>query len=381
MQRILTAIVAGGMLVTAALAATKDPYQDACAQGKQEFNRLQYGAAAQWYQQALQAATNDSQRALALKEMAGCDCRAGMYEAALKEARECLALLAVTPDIQAQCWETIGDSLAGKKQYGEALEAYVKMRDIQGVDATIPARAQSKLGDMYYAMGAYGPARQAYEEAVKNSKVAAFHLRGAWVKIGDCLMAEKKYAEARQAYERVATAPTTGTDEKDRAAAQAGIGNAYYEAGDYPAACKAYLALVGKPYVPQMVQVVERLDTIFRMQLNKADALLAAGKFAEARAEYEKVLTMEQVEEHHQASALLGMGDCLAGEKKYAEARAAYEKVLGLKGAYWPDRGRAQMGIARCYVAEGKKAEARQAWEAVLKIKNVAAADIENARQ
>ena len=126
---------------------------------------------------------------------------------------------------------------------------------------------------------------------------------------------------------------------------------------------------------------MERLDTICRRQLQKAEALLAARQPGEARKEYAKVLGMAWAEDLHKGVAVLGIGDCLSSMKTYAEARTQYAEVLTMPGVQWPVRGRAQMGIARSFEAEGKTLEAKQAFKKLTTMKNVSRFDVAEARE
>ena len=357
-----------------------ETYEQARKTGQQHARKQAYEEAWTCCRRALDLATSESQKGQALVGMADCDTKAGLYEQAVEEAEQGLACDGMPPDTRAAARELVGDCRMGQKRFPEAIEAYSKMRDMENAQYAFASRAWSKIGDVYFAMEEYSEARNAYEEAVANPKVAAIHLRNAWPKIGHCLMAESKHDEAREAYERVGLAPELSVGPREKMAALAGIGNAYYGAGDYPAACKAYLGLVGKPYVPRMLHIVERLDRIFRLQLNKADTLYAQGEYNEAYRAYERTLTMEEVEDHHRASALLGMAECDRAAKKHSDAIRNYRAVIDMKNAYWPDRGRAQAGIAKCYEAEGDTAKAREAYREVLGMRNVAESDVALAR-
>lgn len=157
--------------------------------------------------------------------------------------------------------------------------------------------------------------------------------------------------------------------------------HAHYESREYDLAGNAYLALWDGLRGSERWHVAIRLDTIYRKQLLKADELRSAGEHAAARVEYEKVSGMERVEEHHVASARLGIGLCLEAEEEYTAARAAFEQVLAMPGAWWPDRGRARMGIARTFEAEGRADEARAAYAALIEMRNVSRFDVARAEE
>lgn len=364
--------VAGVALSSAVWADTPATYDQVMKEALQKARTLQYSAAVLGYEQAIGLATNAAQKTAALIGKGHNLVSAEQMREGRTVLEEILKSEELKPDDRASILESIGHSYLMEHDYGLAISTYKQMTKVQGANPAMEARGWAHIGQSEYAAGNFDTARQSYEEAVKIPNVALVHLQAAWPGIGDCFMAEGKYAEARKAYERILAVPNVDDFLKLKAAI--GIGNSCYDAADYPGAAQAYLGVVkiGK----QTLRIVERLDTIFRKQLAKADALLGSCKYAEARMEYEKVLTMAQVEEHHKASAELGMGDALAGEMKYVEARAEYEKTLGMKGAYWPDRGRARLGIAKCYEAEGNVAEARKAYEKLPGMKNVSGKDV-----
>ena len=373
MKRIVTMSVLGWMWALAGWPQAPATYEQTCQSAQADYRKANYDGARNGFQRALELATNDLQRAQALLGLAQADRDTRQYDSAIGESRKALALPGLAQAKEgAECWRLIGDCRKAQRQYAEAAAAYQQVVSLDKVEPSVLANAWAKAGDAYYSLTEYAKAREAYAAAVKIPKVAPLHLLGAGGKIGDCYLAERQYAEARAAYEAAAMAP--GVDPVDKAYALAGAGHAAYEAGDYPGALDAYVVALNTPYAQDRLRMVERLDSIYRLQGNRAEALLAAGQYAAARSEYEKLLAMTKVAPHDQGFALVGIGDCLAGEKRYPEARAAYEKVLGLKGAYWPDRGRAQAGIARCYEAEGNATAAKEAQAKAAAMKNTAAA-------
>ncbi len=279
----------------------------------------------------------------------------------------------IEPAASAQDWGAQGDAHRSRHELALAAEAYGRMARAAPDGAPARALGFAKLGEVEYAQGRYAEARAAWEQALAALAPTARDRRGVRLGIADSFMAEGRWAEARAAYTRALEA-----DAAQQAPARIGIGNAAYEAGDFPGAESAYRALVADGQ--QTRAVVERLDTIYRRQLLAADALLAAGRLDEARAQYERMAAMKQAEPHHQAAARLGIGRCRESAKDYAAARAAYAEVLAMPGALWPDKGRAQLGIARCWAAEGNRAEARAAYAALLEMPNVSRFDVEEAR-
>ena len=358
-------------------------FPQTCAQLTREAGtlakRLQFAQAVQRYEAALAVATSDSEKLKAQLGMGASLVKCGKSAEGRKVLEDLLSRLAPKPDELAAASEAIGDSYRHERGYEAALVAYEVMTETEGANPSYAARGWVRIGQVAYARACYEEARSAYEAAVRTPRVGAFHLRDAWPGIGDCYRAEGRYAEARDAYRQVAKA--ANADEPTKLRAEAAIGHSYYEEGDYVAAASAYQSVLAKPRAPGRWRIVERVDTICRRQLQKADALLGANKRANAFAEYKRTLGMPWVEEHHRASALLGMGNCLAAQEKWPDARAQYDEVLAMRGALWPDRGRAQMGIARCYEAEGEIREARQAYERVTKMKNTSRFDIAAARR
>ncbi len=339
-----------------------------------------YQAAIKLYQTAMTLAENYGQKARARWGLGLTLMLSGAADEGRAILEELLKGNVLNPDDQAAAWEAIGDGWLAARHYAEAVKTYGAIANVEHASAGYKARGLVKRGAAEYARGDYAAARAAWEEAVALKNTSPVHLREAWPGIGDTYMAEGKWDEARLAYERAAAATA---DSNIKAKALIGAGNAAYAAGDYPAAAKIYLDMLADDQLrgwdgPRLV-LSQRLDTIFRMQLQKADDLLVAGKYSEARAEYAKAFDMEQVEDHHKAAAQLGMGKCLEAEKKSAEARAEYAKVLAMPGAHWPDKGRAQMGVARCWETEGNKAEALKAYEGLLKMKNVSRFDMAEA--
>ncbi len=327
--------------------------------------------AAQAFDAAAGLAADDAQRALAQLGQGRNLVAAGDAGAGRATLRKALESQALKPDDCAEAWKLIGNSHRGEYSFDLAVEAYTRIISLSNVNVAGQARGFAAIGETEYARGNYPGAREAWARALALPRVAPIHLQPAWIGMGDSYMAEGNFQEAFQAYQQVLKAGNADAPTKQRAGI--GAGNALYEAGDYPGACKAYLALADKHQAP--LTVIERLDTIFRMQLHKAAALRAAGKLAAARAEYAMVLDMERVEDHHRATARLGIGQCLEAEKQFAEARAAYAAVMAMPGVRWPDRGRAQMGLARCFEAEGNRQAAREAYAKLLDMSNIAESD------
>ena len=341
--------------------------------------RLQFAESAQRYEQALALAVNDSEKLKARLGMGLSLVRSGKSADGRAILEELVARTAPTRDALAAALEGIGDSYLREREYEPAIVAYEGVVETKGANPMYAARGWTKTGQAEYARARYGEARCAYEAAVRVPRVGAFHLKDAWPGIGDCYRAEGRYADAREAYRQATEAKSA--DEATKLRAEAAIGHSYYEEGDFVAAAAAYETVLAKPRTPGVWRIVERVDTICRRQLHKADALLEANNTASAFAEYKKTVGMLWVEEHHRASALLGMGNCLAAQRKWDEARAQYSKVLAMEGALWPDRGRAQMGIARCYEAEGEARNAREAYERVTKMENISRFDVADAKQ
>ncbi len=270
----------------------------------------------------------------------------------------------------------LGDALRSRRDLAQAAEAYARMAREAPDGSPACALGYSLLGEVEYEQGRYPAARAAWEQALAALAPNARDRRGIRLRLADSYLAEGRWAEAREAYARVLEAD--GADAAQSLQARIGIGQAAYEAGDYPAVESAYLALVADRQ--QTREIVERLDMLCRLQAQAADALLAAGQPEAARAQYEKLFAMKQAEPHHQAAARLGIGRCLEAAKDYGAARAAYAEALAMPGALWPDKGRAQLGIARCRAAEGNRDEARAAYAALLEMPNVSRFDRAEAR-
>ena len=341
--------------------------------------RLQFAQAAQRYEQALALAANDSEKLKARLGMGVSLVKSGKSAAGRAMLEDLLAHMAPKPDELAVALEGIGDSYLSVREYEAAIVAYEGVVETDGANPMYAARGWTKIGQAEYARARYGEARAAYEAAVRVPRVGSFHLKAAWPGIGDCYRAEARYAEAREAYRQVIAAKNV--DEATKLRAEAAIGHSCYEEGDYAAAATAYQSVLAKPNTPSVWRIVERVDTICRRQLHKADDLLRTGKVTGAFREYERVPDMPWVEEHHKASALLGMGNCLAAQGKWGEARAQYGRALAMKGALWPDRGRAQMAIARSYETQGDALEARRAYANVVNMKNASRFDVAEARR
>jgi len=82
--------------------------------------------------------------------------------------------------------------------------------------------------------------------------------------------------------------------------------------------------------------------------IKEANELFKQGKYAEAQAEYEKILPtlMENVSPNQKASAQFKIGICLKIQAKYGEAIKAFKKVLTIKASpYYILEAKKNIGI------------------------------------
>lgn len=375
MRRIITILqatmLAALLSAPAARSESAGSCQELMKQAMVEQQRSLWVDAAKTFAAAAELATNDAQRAQARLGWGRNLVSAGDPSAGRAILATALEGVGLGPNDRASALEAIGAAHYSERAFTKAVDAYVQITLMTNANVANQARGWSKIGEVHYALGDYPAARAAWEKALAIPGVASIHVQNAWTGMGDSFMAEARWEEARAAYARVLLADNA--DAPTKLCAEIGAGNALYEAGNYPEACKAYLALAEKNQAP--LRVIERLDTIFRMQMQKAGALLAAGKYAEARVEFAKVFDMERVEDHHRATAQLGIGQSLEGTRQFAAARAEYARVPAMPGAHWPDQGRAQMGIARCFEAEGNRQAAREAYAKLVDMPNISGSD------
>lgn len=96
--------------------------------------------------------------------------------------------------------------------------------------------------------------------------------------------------------------------------------------------------------------------------IDKGDAFLDAGSFAEARAQYLEAL--EAMDETGQARVRSRIGDTYLAEGDFAAARAEYQKAL----PHIPpeEQTHIRLQMANSYQQEGRYAEAREQYETVL---------------
>ncbi len=391
MQRTMLTWAAALALASALYAET---YQGAMQQARSLLEAQQQPAlAAPVFEAALALATNAADARAARAGLGVSLARAGRQSGEpAQEARgqslirDVLADPQTPPDLRALCLEAVAAGQARALRFEDARAAYQTIAGLDGAPARSRAQAWIGTGQAEYDLGRFPLAREAFERARAlaqegagwNAAQRAALLAEAHRGLGRTASAEGRYDEAVAAYRALAQA--AWADEKTRAGARLLAAHALYEGERFADACPEYLALWETLGGAARRLVVGRLDGIYRAQLQKADALLAAGQPAAARAEYERLLGMDRAEPHHLASARLGLGNAWASEKKYAEAAAAYEQVLGMNGAHWPDRGRAQRGLAAALAAQGKRAEARQAYQRLLAMKHAAPSDLAAAR-
>ncbi len=384
----------GGMLVAAWTAAVSAAdYETSLREAHVLLNaRLKPALAAPAYDAALALATNEAQR-LAVRIGLGISRVRWSWESGNRFDREQgLALVAdalshdaVTPAQRAQCLELIAEDHARALRSDAARAAHEQIARLADAPAYSRARAWLGVAQAEYDLERFPASRAACERALAAAREAgaltaaqqAEVRRAAQRALAKAWSAEGRFDDAIALYR--AMAESEEADKPVRVDARLALANVQYEAGLFPEACAGYLAVWDALSGIEPRRVARRLDTIYRMQVQKADALFEAGDPAAARLEYGRVLGMDQVRPHHQAAARLGMGHAWLAEKKYTEAAAEYEAVLAMKGALWPDRGRAQRGLAQIAELQGRVADARKAYERLLAMKNVAPADREAA--
>jgi len=119
----------------------------------------------------------------------------------------------------------------------------------------------------------------------------------------------------------------------------------------------------------------------------KAEALfqignmyLAQKKFTEARANYDKVLAMDQINPSLKASAWMPYAESYSQEGKYHEARAAYNNILSLKDVprsfhFYAQRKKIETYLsARQYVQARKESEKLNSSNKIFAVTSVVAA-------
>jgi len=274
-------------------------------------------------------------------------------------------------------WRALGDGWMERRDFAAAAQAYGNVLEFEETGPAPTVQALNRLAAAELAAGRYAEARQAFEQSLAEPHVGDFHLEDAWLGVGKTYRLEGNHGAAKAAFLACLESDRANAATKRRAKRM--LADTAYDSGDYPAALGYYLELVEEGAVT--MRIAERMDTIYRDQLAKAERLLAADRAEEAEQAFREALEMPGVEEHHSGRAWLGIGASLAARNANADALAAYQQVAELSGAHDADRGRALLAIAALEIENQNREAARAACTQLIDLENTSRFDRERAAQ
>jgi len=127
----------------------------------------------------------------------------------------------------------------------------------------------------------------------------------------------------------------------------------------------AHKQAVPLPELEKVIQAHPKSAAAAQASLLAGKELFQQGKYADARARFENVISLTDSEDVV-ASAQYGLAACLDAEGKIPEALTAYLKVMDYPGAKHLN-GLARLTIAGIYESQGKSKEALAMYDAILR--------------
>ena len=265
-----------------------------------------------------------------------------------------------------------------RRSFEQALSA-LKSDPYFHSDAEILGEIHFNLATTCYELGEFQEAISGYSEVLRchSKDIPAYWTALYW--LGRSYEATEDHPKARDCYSEVLASPRASEDDKTLAREQLMwvFAKLDYESGKYAEAAAAFEELVShytkaeQDYYPAILWLGSSYEGL--------------GAYGKARTVYEEALDSAHASDANKAIARKGLAQSLANIAyelgDYKEAAEMFEKVLGHHAESDPERWNTMIWLASCYQGLGDYAKEQECYQRVLASRYAADADKLLARQ